>query len=34
MIRLRPATIEDLGVLEYWDTKQHVIDYDPDDEWH
>lgn len=33
MIRLRPATIDDLDLLLYWDTKQHVIDCDPDDEW-
>ena len=30
---LRHATIEDLELLKYWDTKQHVIDSDPDDEW-
>lgn len=33
MIKLRPATIDDLELLRYWDTKQHVIDCDPDDEW-
>ena len=33
MIKLRPATIDDLELLEYWDTKQHVIDCDPSDEW-
>lgn len=33
MIKLRPATIEDLDILRYWDTKQHVIDCDPDDDW-
>lgn len=33
MIKLRPATIEDLDILRYWDTKQHVIDCDPDDNW-
>jgi aminoglycoside 6'-N-acetyltransferase len=33
MIKLRPATIDDLEVLRYWDTKQHVIDCDPDDDW-
>ena len=33
MINLRPATIDDLDLVEYWDTKQHVIDSDPDDEW-
>lgn len=33
MIKLRPATIEDLELIKYWDTEQHVIDSDPDDEW-
>lgn len=33
MIRLRPATIKDLPILKYWDTKQHVIDCDPDGDW-
>ncbi len=33
MIKLRPATINDLDLVKYWDTKQHVIDCDPDDEW-
>ena len=33
MIKLRPATIHDLELLEYWDSKQHVIDCDPDDDW-
>jgi aminoglycoside 6'-N-acetyltransferase len=33
MIKLRPATISDLELLKYWDTKQHVIDCDPDDDW-
>ena len=33
MIRFRPASIQDLELLKYWDTKQHVIDCDPDDDW-
>lgn len=33
MLKLRPATINDLKVLQYWETKQHVIDCDPDDDW-
>lgn len=33
MIKLRLATIKDLDLLRYWDTKQHVIDCDPDDSW-
>lgn len=30
-MKLRQATIHDLELLKYWDTKQHVIDCDPDD---
>jgi aminoglycoside 6'-N-acetyltransferase len=33
MIKLRPATIRDLDMVRYWDTKPHVIDCDPDKEW-
>ncbi|WP_225000426.1 GNAT family N-acetyltransferase [Cesiribacter sp. SM1] len=33
MIKLRPATIQDLDLIKHWDTKQHVIDCDPDDDW-
>lgn len=33
MIKLRPANIDDLELLKYWDTKQHVIDSDPDEDW-
>ena len=33
MITLRPATSSDIDLLKYWDTKQHVIDCDPDDDW-
>ena len=33
MMELRPATPDDLDLVQYWDTKQHVIDCDPDDEW-
>lgn len=33
MIKLRPAIQSDLELLKYWDTKQHVIDCDPDDDW-
>lgn len=33
MISLRAATAKDLDLLEYWDTKQHVIDCDPDGDW-
>ena len=33
MIKLRPATINDLELLKFWDTKQHVIESDPEDDW-
>ncbi len=33
MINLRPACIEDLTLLKYWDTQPHVIDSDPNDDW-
>ncbi|MEQ9265992.1 MAG: GNAT family N-acetyltransferase [Balneolaceae bacterium] len=33
MIKLRLASIDDLELVKYWDTKQHVIDCDPDEEW-
>ncbi len=34
MLTLRPATPNDLEIVEYWDTKQYVIDCDPDeDDW-
>jgi len=33
MISLRAATTNDLELLQYWDTKQHVIDCDPDEDW-
>lgn len=33
MIKLRPANLEDLDLIKYWDTKPHVIACDPDDEW-
>ncbi|MEQ8364427.1 MAG: GNAT family N-acetyltransferase [Cyclobacteriaceae bacterium] len=32
-ITLRHASIDDLELLECWDTHQHVIDSDPDDDW-
>ncbi len=33
MIRLRHATLDDLTLLEYWDTQPHVIASDPDEDW-
>jgi len=33
MLTLRPATLQDLDILLYWDTQPHVIDSDPDDDW-
>ena len=32
-MKLRAASINDLDLLKYWDTKQHVLNCDPDDEW-
>jgi aminoglycoside 6'-N-acetyltransferase len=32
-IRFRKATIEDKAILEYWDTKPHVIACDPNGSW-
>lgn len=32
-IRLRPANITDLSLLEYWDTQPHNIESDPNDDW-
>lgn len=33
MITLRPASIHDLELLKFWDTQEHVIASDPDDDW-
>jgi aminoglycoside 6'-N-acetyltransferase len=33
MITLRPASIDDLKLLKYWDTQPHVISADPNDDW-
>lgn len=33
-IKLRPATINDLGLLQYWDKQPHIIASDPNDDWH
>ncbi len=30
---LRPATIEDLPLLQRWDEQPHVIESDPNDDW-
>ena len=32
-ITFRNATPADIPLLQYWDTKQHVIDCDPDGDW-
>lgn len=32
-MQLRPATIEDLELLKYWDEQPHVIAADPNDDW-
>ncbi len=33
MINLRPATLDDLDLLRYWDEQPHVIASDPNDDW-
>ncbi|MBL7838310.1 MAG: GNAT family N-acetyltransferase [Bacteroidetes bacterium] len=33
VVTLRHGNIQDASLLKYWDTLQHVIDSDPDDEW-
>lgn len=33
MIHLRKANINDLPILEYWDSLEHVIESDPNDDW-
>lgn len=33
MITLRPATLNDLGLLRHWDEQAHVIAADPNDDW-
>lgn len=32
-IQLRPATIDDLPLLQKWDNEPHVIESDPNDDW-
>ena len=34
MIKLREATIKDLETLKHWDQQPHVIQSDPNDDWH
>lgn len=33
-IALRPATLADLPLLQRWDEATHVIESDPNDDWH
>lgn len=33
VIILRPATLGDLSILQYWDTQPHTIESDPNDDW-
>jgi aminoglycoside 6'-N-acetyltransferase len=33
-MHLRPATLADLDLLRRWDEQPHVIDSDPNDDWH
>ncbi len=32
-ITLRPASPDDLDILQHWDNQPHVIDSDPNDDW-
>ena len=32
-ITLRPATIADATLLQYWDEQPHIIESDPNDDW-
>ncbi len=32
-IKLRHTTIEDVNLLRFWDTKPHVIESNPNDDW-
>ena len=32
-LRLRPATLDDLALLNHWDEQPHVIESDPNDDW-
>lgn len=32
-VKLRPATPDDLPILQYWDEQSHVIAADPNDDW-
>ncbi|MBW4421879.1 MAG: acetyltransferase [Myxacorys californica WJT36-NPBG1] len=34
MVNLRPATSNDLTLLQHWDEQPHVIASDPNDDWH
>jgi aminoglycoside 6'-N-acetyltransferase len=33
MITLRPATLNDLALLQHWDEQAHVVAADPNDDW-
>lgn len=33
MTVLRPAAVDDVPLLRYWDTQPHVIASDPNDDW-
>lgn len=32
-IHLRPATTDDLAILNHWDKQPHIIESDPNDDW-
>ena len=33
-MNLRPATFADLNLLRHWDEQPHVLESDPNDDWH
>lgn len=32
-VTLRPAGVQDIAILNYWDTLEHVVESDPNDDW-
>lgn len=34
LLKLRPATLDDLPTLRRWDEEPHVLESDPNDDWH
>jgi aminoglycoside 6'-N-acetyltransferase len=32
-VTLRPATLNDLAILQHWDQQPHIVESDPNDDW-